>query len=53
MFFDWRTNGMDWGHGYSIAEFEAKEDADKIAIEFVFESIDNRPAISEYIFFVG
>jgi predicted ATPase len=53
MFFDWRTNGMDWGHGYSIAEFEAKEDADKIAIEFVFESLDNRPAISEYIFLLG
>ena len=54
MFFDWRMDNSHWDHGYPIAGFEAKEDAvDKIALEFVFESVNNKPEISEYIFLLG
>jgi predicted ATPase len=53
IFFDWSINGMDWEHGYAMSGFEPKEIADTVAVEFVFESIDNRPQISEYLFFIG
>jgi predicted ATPase len=53
MYFDWNECGMDWYHGYPMDGFEQKETADTVAVEFIFESVDNRPEVSEYIFFVG
>lgn len=53
MFFDWNTRGRDWEHGYRIVGFEPKDTADRVGIEFIFESVNNRPQISKYIFSVG
>jgi predicted ATPase len=53
LFFDWKITGQDWGRGYTMEGFDPKTTAETVAIEFTFESIDNMPKISSYIFFVG
>ena len=53
MFYDWDAEVWTWDRSWLREEFEPREIADTVAVEFVFESIDNRPRISEYIFFLG
>jgi predicted ATPase len=50
LFLDW-TGGSAWDRGYTMQDFTPKEAANTVAIEFVFDSFDNRPRIAKYVLY--